>query len=64
MVMTFSYGAKVRIVRLLDRYSPPSLIGRIGQVRGASPQGYHVVLDDDGSEVTLLGAELEPLVDP
>ena len=54
--MKFSYGAKVRIMRLLDRYSPPSLIGRTGEVRGVSPHGYHVVLDDDGAEVTLLEA--------
>ena len=61
--MKFPYGAKVRIVRLLDRYSPPSLIGRIGEVRGVSPFGYSIVLDEDGSEATLLEAELEAIGD-
>lgn len=51
--MKFRVGTKVRVVRLLDKFTNPKYLGKV------SGLGYFVLLDDWPDEATFMEAELE-----
>lgn len=57
--MKFVPGQKVRVVKQGLRYKGHKYIGKCGVIRHASGFGYHVIMDDTGSEATFFEEELE-----
>lgn len=57
--MKFRVGTKVRVVRLLDKFTNPKYLGKVGTVQNADDYGYHVVMDNTGSDATFMESELE-----
>lgn len=60
--MKFRVGTKVRVVRLLDKFTNPKYLGKVGRVVNVSEVGYHVLLNDWSDEATFMEGELEAIV--